>query len=374
MPRRSKAQEHTRKRLAELAARSLAPARLAQEVVAALQASIGWDGYRLFGLDGATCLVNRLLAASENDGGARLEWLREVYLAMPTPYVELPLLARAGTRAVAFQERQEQCWGYRPDHLARVAPDDHYRWFHEYRSPVGGTLLAIFRDGERPVAALQAYRRDPQRPFRASDVAFLQSLSTLVGESLASAIARETALATYPAGDAPASGILLVEAAGAVRFATPAAERWLDALGEREGGLPTPVWASLAALRGMEEGRAAVVTVPTAGGQVRIEASPGGEPGLAAIVVAPVAPPAPPEIPARWGLTPQEQAVVTELARGKSNARIAEALFVSAHTVEWHLRSVYGKLGVGSRQEVLAALFHQAFLPPVETDLLRPAS
>jgi DNA-binding NarL/FixJ family response regulator len=39
------------------------------------------------------------------------------------------------------------------------------------------------------------------------------------------------------------------------------------------------------------------------------------------------------------------------VARGLSDRRVAEDLFVSRRTVNAHLRSIYGKLGVGSRAE-----------------------
>src|SRR5690606_26550831 len=112
MPRLSRAHEHARRRINDLAASGLSAPTLAARITATLQEAIGWDGYRLFGIDERTMLVNSLLAASENDADARLEWLREVYLAIPTTYAELPELARSGLRGVAFQERQEECWGY----------------------------------------------------------------------------------------------------------------------------------------------------------------------------------------------------------------------------------------------------------------------
>jgi DNA-binding CsgD family transcriptional regulator len=367
MPRLSKAQDLARRRLGDLAAAGLPPRRLTGQAARALEGAIGWDGYRVFGLDERTLLINRLLGSSDNDADARLEWLREVYLAIPTQYAELPELARAGLRGVAFQERQDQCWGYAPAQLSQIEPDAHYRHYHEYRSPVGGSLLGIFRDGNRPVAALQAYRRDPRRQFRAGDVAFLQQMSPVIGRALATATAREQA-ADPEAIVEEASGILLVGAQGKIQFATPAGERWLAVLADGQGHLPTPVWASMAALRGMDPGKAAVVTTETAGGRVRVEASAAGEPGVTAIVLAKEGQPPAPEIPRNWGLTPQERAVVTHLATGKSNAQIAAAMFVGEHTVEWHLRGVYDKLGVRTRQAVVSALFRQAFLPGIERD------
>lgn len=60
--------------------------------------------------------------------------------------------------------------------------------------------------------------------------------------------------------------------------------------------------------------------------------------------------PEPAETPARLaGLTAGEVEVLRLVASGMTNARVAEKLFVSRRTVDAHLRSVYRKLGVGSR-------------------------
>jgi len=366
MPRLSQAQDRARRQINDLAARGLPAPELATRIAAALQAAVGWDGFRLFGLDQRTNLVNSLLAASENDADARLEWLREVYLALPTRYAELPVLARAGAHSVAFQEDQARCWGYARRDLAVMTPDDHYRHYHETRSPVGGTILSIFRHQNRPVAAMQAYRRDPQRPYRRSEVQFVQMMGNTIGSALAAAIDRDAALAMSPPCPTAASGILLLDARGGIQFATPAADPLLDALGPREGPLPTAVWSALAAYRQQETAQAIALTVQTGGGPVRVEVSASGDGEGRAVVLAPDRPPVGLRIPASWGLTPRESDIVEHLALGKTNAAIADALFVSAHTVEWHLRAVFEKLGVQSRQEVLAALFRQTLLPTIE--------
>jgi DNA-binding NarL/FixJ family response regulator len=51
-------------------------------------------------------------------------------------------------------------------------------------------------------------------------------------------------------------------------------------------------------------------------------------------------------------LTPSERRVTERAAAGQTNRDIAEALFVTAKTVERHLSSAYRKLGVSSRHEL----------------------
>jgi ATP/maltotriose-dependent transcriptional regulator MalT len=52
-------------------------------------------------------------------------------------------------------------------------------------------------------------------------------------------------------------------------------------------------------------------------------------------------------------LTPQELQVSLQAAEGRSNREVAEALFVSVKTVEFHLSNVYRKLGLTSRRELI---------------------
>ncbi|HST56207.1 MAG TPA: AAA family ATPase [Solirubrobacteraceae bacterium] len=54
-------------------------------------------------------------------------------------------------------------------------------------------------------------------------------------------------------------------------------------------------------------------------------------------------------------LTPQELQIARLLADGKTTRETAAAIFVSPKTVEYHLRHVYAKLGVHSREDLAAA-------------------
>ncbi len=80
-------------------------------------------------------------------------------------------------------------------------------------------------------------------------------------------------------------------------------------------------------------------------------------PPLAAGVVAPEGTALPLET-----LSPREYEVVELLAEGLSNKELAERLSISLHTVKNHIKSVFRKLEVGSRLELVSRLQRQPVL------------
>src|ERR1700683_4351594 len=57
-------------------------------------------------------------------------------------------------------------------------------------------------------------------------------------------------------------------------------------------------------------------------------------------------------------LTPQELQIALLLAGGKTTRETAAALFLSPKTVEYHLRHVYQRLGIHSRDELAERMRH----------------
>jgi hypothetical protein len=203
MPRLTRVQEESRRRIARLAQCAVLPARLAGELLDALTHAVPNDGRRLFGVDPATLLINRLLAASSNDDQARMEWLREFYLVEGTiPFMQFPNLMRAGLPVVSMHDSQERCWGVPPDMLYELPSRDFYRAYHEGQTPVGGAIhVSLYSEG-RWIAALQMYRRDARSPFQPTEVSFVHRMAPMMGRALASAFAREHALPSRAAGQA----------------------------------------------------------------------------------------------------------------------------------------------------------------------------
>lgn len=94
---------------------------------------------------------------------------------------------------------------------------------------------------------------------------------------------------------------------------------------------------------------------------------PVAERGSETVVV--IAPSQPQEVAelnvASYGLTRREGEIVRLVARGRSTREVSGALFISEHTVNNHFRSIFEKVGVRSRRELIQRLFVRDVLPGI---------
>jgi DNA-binding CsgD family transcriptional regulator len=69
--------------------------------------------------------------------------------------------------------------------------------------------------------------------------------------------------------------------------------------------------------------------------------------------------------PSRGDLTESERRIATLVAEGSTNREVANALFITEHTVETALTRVYRKLGIRSRSELAVRLARETKEPPL---------
>ena len=64
-----------------------------------------------------------------------------------------------------------------------------------------------------------------------------------------------------------------------------------------------------------------------------------------------------------YGLTEREGQVVRLCMQGRSTKEMAGDLYVSAYTVQDHLKSIFDKTGVRSRNELVGQIFLEHYAP-----------
>jgi DNA-binding NarL/FixJ family response regulator len=248
-------------------------------------------------------------------------------------------------------------------------------------------LRVAFRSGDTTWAVAALYREKGRQPFTKDDVALMAGLSGVVGAAFRARVAAGNvgpALCSAP-------GLLMFDASNVLVSAHGEAERWLDdiygmASESRETWrelLPDgsssdlrsaiPVLPLLARARavaaGLDEGPARLRLRDREGRWLVFHASclkGGPADGAVTVVVEPAkSTDVAPIIIEAYGLAPREREVVRAIARGLSTPDIAAELVLSAHTVRYYIKSVFEKVGVSTRGELVAKLFADHYSEPM---------
>lgn len=181
-------------------------------------------------------------------------------------------------------------------------------------------------------------------------------------------------------------GLIVLNDDWTISSATPGAEAWLAELpshGSSSRPLPPSVVSVAArALRTADgddaPGEVAFARVLSESGRwilLHGAALVAGGTRRAAVIVEPAHPARiTPLLIAAYGLTEREQEVTRRVLSGDSTAEIAAELFVSAHTVQQHLKSIFEKTGVHSRRELVGKVFFGHYEPRVRDNERRVAS
>jgi DNA-binding CsgD family transcriptional regulator len=252
----------------------------------------------------------------------------------------------------------------------------------EYLRPLGLAyeMRGAFTSGGYLWGSMDLVRESGSPDFKPREANLLRRIAPQLGNGLKMAALRVQTPVEEGVTDVP--GVLTLDYQGRVVQHTPAAERWLrelEDLGprwrEREG-LPRALRTVVLSLRRAlsPERDRDEESVPTLRARARsgrwltlygslTEATP--ERHAQTVII--IEPTKPEELlpfsMTAYGLSPREEEIVKFVVRGLSTTRISRTLFISEHTVQNHLRSVFEKVGVRSRGELVKRLFFDNLYP-----------
>jgi DNA-binding CsgD family transcriptional regulator len=209
-------------------------------------------------------------------------------------------------------------------------------------------LRAVFLAGGECWGAVSVFRRGDRPDFTLQEAALVRALSRPVAVALRRACAHAAPVA--PPGPA-GPGVLVLDGEGRTLVANETARHWMDELGALA---PQEVSAAARAGRGEE----AYLRVRSRSGRwLSLWGSPlDGDPDRCTSVVIQPTPASDitEMLTLAHGLTAREREVLEQVIAGRSSTGIAAVLGVSPHTVQDHLKSVFGKFGVRSRGQLVA--------------------
>ncbi len=260
------------------------------------------------------------------------------------------------------------------EHVTRGAPESSAR-YRDVLLPadIPHELRAAFVIRGRVWGAVHIARRAASGPFEQRDVDALAGVAGAIARGIRASLRFDAA---RRATGVEAPGLVVLDPRDEIELITPPARELLalirsDRPAYSDDAVPTPVLALASFVRGTPDGghgEANVVTVPGSDGWITLHGSRPGPPGDGRVAVvlerASGARSATVRLEA-FGATAREREVATLLARGLSRAGMAEAFVLSPHTVEDHVKSLYEKVGVTSRQELVARVFLDEYLPEV---------
>jgi DNA-binding CsgD family transcriptional regulator len=237
------------------------------------------------------------------------------------------------------------------------------RW-DEVMRPVGiGDVAAVAcRDTLGCWGWIEAYRDVADRPFQEGDLELLSN----VGPRLGSALRRSVMVPSDNSGVEPSPpGVIVLDRDLKLLNWTAGAREWIDALPSARlfaawGMLPSVVYPAATLARSATPARAHALLRAVDGRWVTIEAAPlegGQRDGKIAVSLRAATATETFDLLCRvYALSRRERDVVALLVVGLDTHAITERLFISPHTVQDHLKSVFDKIGIHSRRELLATL------------------
>lgn len=223
---------------------------------------------------------------------------------------------------------------------------------------IGSDLRIAVTMRGRMWGVITLLRERGAKPFTADDLVHAERLSDL----LAVVLRRFTARIPTSPVRAAVPGTVIFDRADRVSAMTPAGRDWLRDVANdpTRGGGHDPHTALLGPVVAARKGIPPVITtVPTRRGWASVHAQPldGGRPGDVAVTIQPASgAELLSAVAACRGITPRERTVIEQALGGLPSKQIARRLGLSPHTVNDHFKAIHRKIGVTSREELLAVL------------------
>jgi DNA-binding CsgD family transcriptional regulator len=337
-----------RERLDALSDSSLDCDALRRQAIAYLQRAIGFDRWCWPLADPETLVTSSGLAEHNYGPGVP----RSLELEYSTdPFAAKHVLARRPTPVGSLSVETG-------GDVARSA-----RWDEVLRpAGIGDVSVVACRDAHGCWGWIELYRDSADPSFDEPELGLLGAIAPAIGYAL-----RRKAMQPRRDGMAapgPPGTLVLDRDLRPVSWTT-GARAWIDALPSAQlfanwGMLPSVVYPTAVLARSKKDADSARALVQAVDGRwVTIEAAAleGEREGEVAVNLRSATANETFELLCRvYALSQREREIVSLLVGGLDTRAIAERLFISAHTVQDHLKSLFAKVGIHSRRELLATL------------------
>lgn len=225
-------------------------------------------------------------------------------------------------------------------------------------------IRAAFLDGGSCWGTLVGYRTHGN-PFGPDDIRAIAQVSPLIADGLRRAMLHTAVDRAIDEVAGP--GIAIVDPEGTLGDVTPAAQRWLAEIAE-PGAVPSVFRSIAAAARSAAAGlceRPAHARLPRrGGGWILVHGSVLAGSGQIAVIVESAAENHLSDVLVRaYGLTSREREITELVLRGASTDAIARQLFISAYTVQDHVKSILAKSNIRSRRDLVATFYGRHYAP-----------
>jgi DNA-binding CsgD family transcriptional regulator len=335
-----------RERLGSLGTSTLDSESLRYEAVALLRRAIGFDRWCWPLADPDTLIP--LSGVAEHDYGPAVPRVLELEYS-GADFAAMNVLARRVSPASSLS-------GETGGDLARSP-----RWDEVLRQVgIGDEAVIACRDALGCWGWLKAYRDSAEGPFARQDLDLLAQVGPGLGAALRGSLARDRR--RYSA-TASAPGVIVLDTGMRPLSWTAGARAWIDVLPAARvyaalGMLPAMVYpvATLARSPDVAGGSRALERAID-GRWVMIEAAAlegRGDGEIAVTLRDATAGETFDRLCRIYALTRRERHVVAALSAGLDTRAAAERLSISRHTLQDHLKSVFAKIGVNSRRELVA--------------------